>query len=155
MVDASLVIRQADAGDVPAVVGLLVAAGLPIEGVADIQMRGRLLVATLKGMPGAEVIGAVAVEKYLPQALLCSLVVQVGYRRRSVGRCLLEAALDLAAALGAREAVILTDTAQGFFEHHGFEEVDRDLVTGPVALSPEFRRLCPESAVAMRKPLHL
>jgi len=48
---------------------------------------------------------------------------------------------------------VLTTTAEGFFVDHGFAKVGRDAVPLLVQESPEFRALCPATAVSMHRRL--
>jgi amino-acid N-acetyltransferase len=53
------------------------------------------------------------------------------------------------------QLVLLTQTAQSFFERLGYGVIDRALSPEAVRTSAEFRSLCPASAVCMTKTLEL
>jgi amino-acid N-acetyltransferase len=50
---------------------------------------------------------------------------------------------------------LLTTTAEHYFPRFGFTEVGRDAVPQEIRDTLEFRSACPESAVAMARPLHV
>jgi amino-acid N-acetyltransferase len=58
-----------------------------------------------------------------------------------------------ARADGARQLVLLTETAQPFFVQLGYQVIERDDAPGEVKRSAEFASLCPASAVCMTKSL--
>jgi amino-acid N-acetyltransferase len=100
-----------------------------------------------------EVLGYSGLERRDGTALLRSVVVPPERRGLGIGRRLVEAMLDEAAALGDREVHLLTTTAAGYFERLGFERVAREGVPAGIAASAQFASLCPSSAVLMRRAL--
>ncbi len=68
-------------------------------------------------------------------------------------RALVERALADARAAGAREAWLLTETAESFFAGIGWARASRDAAPAAVAASVEFTSACPATAIAMRRPL--
>ncbi len=64
-----------------------------------------------------------------------------------------ERALADARAAGAREAWLLTETADPFFAGLGWSRADRADAPAAVAASVEFASACPTTAIAMRRPL--
>lgn len=141
-------IRPADPGDHDAVLALLREAALPTEDLDD-QAAVRFWVAEDDGA----IIGAVGLETFGEVALLRSLVVARSARNRGIGRELVATLEDEAGRTGIRELLLLTQTAQPFFEHLGYSVTARDRVPDVVKSSTEFRSLCPASAVCMRKSL--
>jgi amino-acid N-acetyltransferase len=102
---------------------------------------------------GDEVIGCVALERYGDAALLRSLAVTPAHRGTGLGEALRDSAVEDARRSGIRALYLLTTTAEAFFARAGFTTVDRAVVPPAVAGSPEFRSLCPASAVCMVKRL--
>ena len=136
-------ITEARSGDLPAVLALLDAAGLPLEGVAE--HFGQFLVAR-----GSDrVVGAAGLELYGEAALLRSVVVHPEWRGRQLGRRLTEAALDRARVRGVREVYLLTKTAVNFFPRFGFRPVPRDAVNPAVLVSVQFQTCCIANEVSM------
>ncbi len=58
-----------------------------------------------------------------------------------------------ARACDVSQLVLLTQTATRFFEHQGYQVIDRQQVPQAVQGSEEFRSLCPASATCMVKML--
>jgi len=83
------VIEPATPGDVPAMVSLLVDAGLPTEGLGD------HLVSAVVGRAGTSVVATAAVELYGDAALLRSVAVARTARGNGIGVRIARAALDV------------------------------------------------------------
>lgn len=142
-----MVIRVAEASDLPAVRRLLESQHLPLDGVDE--HVSTMVVAR----EGSEVVGAAAVELYADGALLRSVVVDPVVQGQGLGHRLSEAALRIARDRGTDTAFLLTTTAEKFFPKLGFEPIVRDDVPASVQASIEFQSACPASAVVMRKRL--
>lgn len=140
-----LTIRAASADEQGALAALLEANGLPASDLAE--SRVALLVAERDGA----IAGVVGLERHGKTALLRSLAVIPAERTRGTGSALVRAAEARAADLGARDLVLLTETAAGFFERRGYARIARTDAPAAVQQSAEFRALCPASAVCMRK----
>jgi amino-acid N-acetyltransferase len=97
-------------------------------------------------------IGVAGYELYGASALLRSVAVDKGSRRKGVGRTLVEESLSNASKRGARTIYLLTDTAEAYFVKLGFKRIDRNQVDEAVRASPEFGECC-KSAQMMRKSL--
>jgi amino-acid N-acetyltransferase len=140
-------VERASPSDVPAVVTLLAAAGLPLEGVAEAFETG------LVAREGAEIVGAAAVEPYGRTGLLRSVVVAESRRGTGLGHALVVAAEALALDEGIRELYLLTETAADWFPRLGYEVVDRDEARAAVGESIEFTMVCATTGVPMRRRL--
>jgi amino-acid N-acetyltransferase len=92
----------------------------------------------------------VGLEVYGDQALLRSLGVRAELQGCGHGRRLYEVILGHARALGLRELILLTETAQQLFACLGFEVIGRGEAGAVIGASAEFRSACPASAVCMR-----
>ncbi|ABG05788.1 GCN5-related N-acetyltransferase [Rubrobacter xylanophilus DSM 9941] len=136
-------IEPARRDDLPHILSLLEACGLPPDGLEDHLSTALVLRA------GGRVAGCAALELYGPHALLRSVAVRPELRGRGAGRRLTAAALSLARERGATSVYLLTQTAGGFFSRLGFRPVDRSRVPQSVRRSVEFVSACPESAQAM------
>ena len=143
----SVVVGPAGRGDLPEILALLGASGLPPDGLED--HFGSTLVAREFG----RVVGSAAVELHGPHALLRSVAVDGGHRGSGLGRRLTREALELARSRRASEAFLLTETADAFFARLGFGPVGRPAVPEPVRGSVEFVSACPASARAMSADL--
>jgi len=139
----SIQIAPAAPGDLPAVLALLSADGLPHDGLA--AHFGTALVAR----DGDTVVGSAALEWYGADVLLRSVAVAEGLRGQGVGRQLTGAALNRARAHGARRVYLLTTTAADYFPRFGFAPVARADVAPAVQASAEFTGACPDSAAVL------
>ncbi len=135
-------IRRAGAQDFDAVARLLEQARLPLAGVAE--HFENFLVAESDG----NIIGSIGMEIYEEAALLRSAVVHPSWRNKGVGSLLYETLLRIARDRGIRRIVLLTNTAEKYFERKGFKAIPQDSVTGPITASVEFNGAC-KHAVCM------
>jgi amino-acid N-acetyltransferase len=140
-------IRAAEPSDRQRVESLLVASGLPLDGVAD-HFPSFFVVDE-----GGKIVGVAGVELYGQYALLRSVAVATDTKGTGVGTLLTRRAIDEAHARGARAIYLLTTTAEAFFPRFGFERVARDEVPERVRASREFQGACPASATIMRREL--
>jgi len=140
---AEPVIRSALPADLPAVLELLEAAGLPGGGVAE--WLPHFVVAE----SGGALAGVAGLEVYGDSGLLRSVAVAQEWRGLGHGSALVARALAAAQAGGVRTACLLTETAEGYFLRHGFRRIARERVPAAVQASIEFRELCPSSSTVM------
>lgn len=99
------------------------------------------------------VVGSVGLERFGANALLRSLAVVQSARNAGLGGRLLAYADDLARASSIAELWLLTTTATDFFLRCGYATVNRSSATAELQASTQFAKLCPASAVCMRKTL--
>jgi amino-acid N-acetyltransferase len=140
-------IERATPEDAEAILELLRANALPVDGVLD--HLDHAFVARSQG----RVIGSVALEVYDAGALLRSVAVQATHRGRGVGQQLFAAALELAGTLEVPAVFLLTTSADGFFPRFAFTPISRGEVPPSVCASVEFRSACPSTATVMMKAL--
>jgi amino-acid N-acetyltransferase len=140
--------EAATAADLPAIRELLVDAGLPVTDLTDATPVRFWLV-----RDQGRVVGTVALERHGNVAMLRSLAVRPDHRRTGLGRALIEHAERCARDEGIRALCLLTTTAVGLFDRHGYERIPRMDAPADVQRSEEFRSLCPDSAVCMLKRL--
>jgi amino-acid N-acetyltransferase len=138
-------VAPAHAGDMDIVEALLVREHLPLDGLREHPQH--MFVARA----GDRVVGCASLELYGNAALLRSVVVAAEYRRDGVGESLVGAALRFAERSSVSSVFLLTTTAEHFFPRFGFTVVDRADVPPAVRASAEFARVCPSSAIIMRK----
>ena len=144
-----MAIRRGVAPDLPAVAALLQRCELP---TADLTDAPGLAFWILEA--SGSLVGAVALEGTGPAArLLRSLVVDPARRRRGLARALVVRAESEAASAGVERLVLLTETAQSFFNRLGYEVIERSAVPELLRESAEFRSLCPATAACMAKRL--
>jgi N-acetylglutamate synthase-like GNAT family acetyltransferase len=148
VMDASIAagLRPGTHDDCPAIESLLVASGLPLDGLsADCPF-------TVVAVRAGRLVGCANVERYGSSALLRSVLVDAALRGTGIGRSLVETALSGAAG-DATRAYLLTETAAGFFGRLGFRQTARTRVPAAVRASVEFTSACPASAIAMTRSL--
>jgi N-acetylglutamate synthase-like GNAT family acetyltransferase len=143
----TLTFESAGPGDLDIVRSLLSESNLPTEDVAE--HVAEFVLARWEGVT----VGTVAVEYGGQAALLRSLCVAPSQRNRAVGARLLAAIEAKVASRGVRELYLLTTSAEGFFERHGFSRSARADAPPGVRGTAQFLSLCPSTAVCMRKTL--
>lgn len=136
-------VRQATLEDLPSIRKLLESASLPTPGVEE-HLR-HFLVAEITG----SVAGAIGLEVYGDTALLRSAVVSQKEQGKGIGGLLYLRNLEQARRLGVRRLILLTNTAEKYFERKGFRKIDQKMVSGPVTTSVEFSGACPAHAACM------
>jgi arsenite methyltransferase len=137
-------VRGAGSADAAAILDLLHAAGLPVDGVAD-QVETGFAVAEA----GRAVVGAAALERYGDAGLLRSVVVARDWRGRRVGEALVRERIATARSEGLTRLFLLTTTAASWFPRLGFAPVTREAVPPAVRASREFAGICPSTAAVM------
>lgn len=147
MADRVPIPRSATADDLPAILALLEADGLPAAGVAEALATFRVVEddGRIVGVAGLEVRGS--------DGVLRSVAVDPSRRGEGLGRHLVEAVLAEARRRGLTHLYLLTTTAQDWFPRHGFRVVERESASPAVRASVEFAEACPATAVAMRLTL--
>src|SRR5579862_1636268 len=127
----------------------LEAANLPTEDLDE--ATSHFVVATTQD--GQDLVGTGAFQPFGGVALLRSVAVVPRLRRSGVGRKILAELEGLAREARVRDLVLLTTTAQEFFERLEFGVIDRHSAPAEVQRSAQFRSLCPASATCMSKCL--
>jgi amino-acid N-acetyltransferase len=134
--------------DEPTIKALLAEWSLPTS-----DLTPELLAHFLVCREGARVVGAVGIEVAGDAALLRSLAVVPGQRRRGIGRELVRRAEAHARGLGVHALYLLTTTADRFFAVSGYRAVSHDSAPATVRGTAEFSALCPSTSVCMMKRL--
>ncbi|NBC25547.1 MAG: GNAT family N-acetyltransferase [Bacteroidetes bacterium] len=119
---------------------------LPVE-----DLTGDASVLFLEEWAQGELAGVVGIEVFDDAGLLRSLAVRPSYRGYGLGTRLVHRAEAQAAEIGIRTLWLLTDSAAEFFELLDYERAERSSAPEEIKQSAQFRDLCPESAVLMRK----
>jgi amino-acid N-acetyltransferase len=125
----------------------LEAAGLPAEDVASGAQEYLLL------EDGDELVGTIGLERVGSDALVRSLAVAPSRRGRGLAARLDAGAVALAQERGVGTLYLLTTTAEAFAARRGYERVLRSEVPPGILALPQFRALCPATAVCMRRRL--
>lgn len=141
-------LEPARASDLPAVLTLVEAAGLPVSGLLDAFPAGFVV-----ARAGGALVGVSGLEPHGAYGLLRSVTVAPAHRRGGLGRRLVEDRLEAARARGMEEVYLLTTGAAAFFRGLGFVEAARDEAPAELRASTEFAECCPRSAACLaRRP---
>ncbi|GFE84085.1 hypothetical protein GCM10011487_60850 [Steroidobacter agaridevorans] len=140
-------VRTATLNDSTRIIALLQANSLPTSDLAECRPEFVVI------EDGDELIGTGGVQVFGDAALVRSVAIAKGRQNGGLGSSLLDALERHASALGIRELVLLTQTAEQFFTRHGYTRVERASVPRLIQATAEFRSLCPASAVCMSKRL--
>ena len=97
--------------------------------------------------------GIVGLELFNTVALLRSLAVTSSRRGAGLGSKLVARAEDYARDLGIKSLYLLTNTAESFFKHRGYNLTGRDDAPPAIRETKEFSVTCPASSVLMVKHL--
>jgi amino-acid N-acetyltransferase len=148
--------RSATPSDLAGIEQLLVAAGLPTAGVADIVTTRPADFVVLDapdetGHPQLIAVGGL--EVCCDNALLRSVAVRRDWQARGIGHDLIRRIVCMAEDRGLHALYLLTQTAEHYFPRFGFDVISRDSVPPEIADTLEFKSACPASAVAMEKVL--
>ena len=126
----------------------LAGAGLPADDIAE-PGRSFLRFSDAEG----RTVGFGGLETCGRHVMLRSILVLPEARGRGFGAAIVARLLQQAEAAGAERAYLLTTSAQGFFETHGFVVVRRDETPPEILATRQAAGLCPASAVIMTKEL--
>ena len=140
-------IERALDSDRSAIERLLTANGLPLDGL-DIALPTAVVA---RGEGG--VVGCAAFEPYGSVGLLRSICVAAPLRGTGLGRKLVGATEQLAAAVGISELFLLTETAETWFPRLGYVPTPRASLPAALMTSSEFTGACPDSAAVLHKLL--
>ncbi len=145
---ALIELRPARPDDLPSVVALLDACGLPIGDVTK-AMLASFCVAETEG----NIVGVAGLEAFDIVGLLRSLAVAEDQRGGGLAARLVDWCEAGARRRGVETAYLLTTTAAEYFRKRGYEDVPRDAVPATIAGHAQFRGLCPASAKCLAKHL--
>ena len=97
--------------------------------------------------------GVVGLESYSPHGLLRSLCVRGEMKGSGLGKQLLSRLEEEAKDRDINELYLLTESAASFFEHSGYEHVERMRVPSQIRSTAEFMIHCSEDAVCLFKAI--
>ncbi len=141
-------VREARNSEWGQLIDLLAEAGLPTADLSN-DVNVRFYVAE----DDHSLLGCVAIITYESNVLVRSLAVREGHRNEGIGTQLLDTVERAARDHGARDAYLLTLTAESFFCHRDYRLIDRSEAPSGIAASTEFASVCPVSAAFMKKRL--
>ena len=95
-------------------------------------------------------VGYAGFELYGEDVLLRSVVILPEVRGRGYGREVTKETLARAYELGARQAYLLTTTAESFFEREGFARIDRAIAPAAILATKQATTICATAALLTR-----
>ncbi len=102
---------------------------------------------------GEQIVGSAGMELMGENGLLRSVAVADTHRNQNLGHRLFAAALDYARLHDVQEVYLITNTAEGYFEKNGFQQVERSSAPDEITQTQQFAALCPSTAVVMKMEL--
>lgn len=141
-------IRTPRPDDLPALKALLAANALPSEDLTAQHLQHFIVLAQ-----SGRIAGSVGIEKLGPDALLRSLAIDTMMRGEGFGKRLLQEIESHALRNDVRDLYLLTTSADNFFEHQGYQRIDRSTVPDSIRNTTQFALLCPASAICLHKSL--
>lgn len=97
--------------------------------------------------------GVVGLELFGTVALLRSLAVVTSRRKTGLGSKLVAHVEDYARNKGIKSLYLLTNTAESFFRHCGYQCIGRDNAPPAIRETKEFSEICPVTSAFMVKHL--
>jgi amino-acid N-acetyltransferase len=141
----NIIIKLADKLDINTIINLLRENKLPSDDLEESSVK----LFTAKNED--EIIGAIGLEQYGSVGLLRSLVVRDGYKNQKLGEKLVNYLLDFCSSEMIEELFLLTTTADKYFLRFGFQDFERNNVPNEIAMTKEFKDICPSSSLVMHK----
>jgi len=102
---------------------------------------------------GKNLVASGAIEDLGEYGLLRSVAVEDRFRGQGLARRIVDKLHQQAVKDGLKALYLLTETAETYFSHYGYRNVDRDALPEVVKSTQQFQSLCPASAQAMLFPL--
>ncbi len=138
-------VRKASLKDLPAILCLLEANGLSVQGV---ETNLKNFVAAKEG---GKTLGSAGLEIYGKVGLLRSVAVTKEKKGKGLGKAMTEEVISLAKKRKLEKLFLLTTTAAGYFKKFGFKEIERSEADRSILKAAQ--SCCPPTAVVMVKNL--
>ena len=141
---------SASAEDEEQIKQILAASGLHHQDISPSQLQHFLIV---KDETALTLAGVVGLEQKDDVGLLRSLAVAKAYRRQGLATQLVNKIEDYARSQKVASLYLLTLTAEDYFSERGYQKTARESAPPALQETTEFKSLCPETAVCMKKHL--
>ena len=147
---ADAVLRPAQGADLPGIVTLLTACGLPASDLNEASLAYFQVVES-----AGQLVGVAGLDVVPGHGLLRSVAVAPDFRGTGVASRLVKNVEDAAcnSALTALYLLAKNAKAASYFARIGYAPVDRARVPPPLLALPEFSQLCPQSCPCLHKVL--
>ena len=129
---------------------ILAASDLQHHDISSSQLPHFIIV---KDDNASALAGVVGLEPKGDVGLLRSLAVAQAYRRQGLATQLVNKIEEYARSQQVGTLYLLTLTAENFFAGRGYQKADRKSAPDAIQETTEFKSLCPETAVCMKKHL--
>lgn len=150
----SPVFRSATPADGDAILALLRASKLPVDGVRDLlDAEPSPFIVALDNASDDSLLAVAGVERCESNALLRSVAVRNDALGRGLGIAIVNRAIEFAESRSVRALYLLTEAAGDFFPRFGFTNVARIDVPRDIAATHEFSSDCCSCALVMMRPL--
>ena len=140
----------ASAEDAEQIKQILEASGLHHQDIRPSQLHHFLIAKDDNDLTFAGVVG---LEQKNDVGLLRSLAVAKVYRRQGLATQLVNKIEEYARSQKVASLYLLTLTAEDFFTKQGYQKADRKSAPPVLQETTEFKSLCPETAMCMKKHL--
>ena len=140
----------ASAEDEEQIKQILAASDLPYQDISSSELQHFLIV---KDGNASILAGVVGLEQKDDVGLLRSLAVAKAYRRKGLATQLVNKIEEYARSKKVATLYLLTLTAEDFFTKRGYQKADRKSAPPVLQETTEFKSLCPETAMCMKKHL--
>lgn len=142
-----MTLRKARETDLKEILLLLEKVDLPGDGVSG-NLENFFVCTYCK-----TVIGCVGLRIRGKSGLMRSLAVHPEHRGKGIGNVLIRKIFIYAKGKKISDMYLLTTTAEEYYVKYGFVRIQRDVVDLQMMEAPEFRSVCAQAAVCMRKEL--
>jgi amino-acid N-acetyltransferase len=140
----------ASAEDEEQIKRILAVSDLPHQDIRSSQLQHFLIV---KDDNASSLAGVVGLEQKDDVGLLRSLAVAKAFRRQGLATQLVNKIEEYARSQKVASLYLLTLTAEDFFAGRGYQKTNRKAAPAVLQDTTEFKSLCPETAVCMKKEL--
>lgn len=147
MAGKKTIYREARESDFQRIRKLLESCGLPSLDVDG--RKQKMFIAESDG----RLVAVGGIEKYGDVALVRSIAVAPEYRKNGMASNIYHLIEEYAHDSEVVALYLMTESAGGFFQKHGFKEQERKRVPGLIKQTDQYSRLCPSSATVMFKAL--
>ncbi|MFZ2456058.1 MAG: arsenic resistance N-acetyltransferase ArsN2 [Candidatus Altiarchaeia archaeon] len=136
--------RQTDLDDILSLLGMV---DLPGEGVSE-NLENFFVC-----MHDRTIIGCIGLRIRGKSGLMRSLAVSPEHRGKGIGNALIRKIFSYAKDNKISDLYLLTTTAEEYYARYGFARIQRDAVDPHMLDAPEFKSVCAQAAVCMKKGL--
>ncbi|XDD46551.1 arsenic resistance N-acetyltransferase ArsN2 [Leptospira sp. WS39.C2] len=143
-----VIFQSANDDELPVIFQMLRDNHLPFEDITHISIQNFLL-AKFETLT----IGCIGIEEFKEIALLRSFCVKESYRKLRIGKSMYQMMENSCHKKGITELFLLTTTAESYFTKLGFLVTDRSKTPEFIKNTTQFRLICPDSAICMKKNL--